>query len=273
MAEVIADTHGAVLAGAGSTAAGETDLGDITLPAGGPWKIFGIWGHAVPATATAAELIGGYIKLQSKSGDLTPDPSPAKFPTPKHGSSLGATIDQVVSPLVIYPIDFDAAGKAVLDLIYNQDIACTVAAQVCAGILFGKTIPERGRYRFADRARTTINSGDDTTIGTVTLSEKATKITGILAEITQDGVLTTAEEIIGFVRLSSDDLNLSPAQYPVAAAYGAGEGALIMAGSPPPMLPVPVIIPVPAGARIDCFLDLNTALTNACNASVTIFYE
>lgn len=272
MADAIADSHGAVLAGAGSTTAGETDLGDITLPAGGPWKIWGIWGQAVPATATAAEKIGGYIRLQSKSGDLSPDPNPAKFPIPKIGSFLGATADQVACPLVVYPIDFDAAGKAVIDLLYNQDIACTVAPQVVAGILFGKSIPEPQRYRFADVKRTTITSAADTSIGTITLSEKATQIIGITAEITQDGVLTAGEEIIGFVRLSSDDLNLAPAQYPCVAAYGAGLGATIGVASPPPIAPVPLAIPVPAGARIDCFLDLNTAVTNALDASVTLFY-
>lgn len=273
MAETIADSHGAVLAAAGSTTASDTDLGDITLPAGGPWKIWGLWGHVVPATATPAELIGGYLQMQSKSGDLTPDPNPCKVPLPKHGSSLGATVDQVVSPLIVYPIDFDAAGKAVLDLVYHQDIACTVAPQVCAGILFGKTIPEPRRFRFAERVRAMVTVNTDAAIGTITLSEKASRITGILAEITQDGVLTTEEEIIGFVRLSSDDLNMAPAHYPVVACYGAGLGALIMAGSPPPILPIPLEIPVMGGARIDCFLKLNTAVTNTLQVSVTLFYE
>jgi hypothetical protein len=271
--EQIADSHGAVLAGAAGTAAGDTDLGDITLPAGGPWKLFGLWGQVVPATATAAELIGGYLQLHSRSGDIAPDPSPCKVPLPKCGSFLGATADQVISPLVVYPIDFDAAGKAVIDLIYHQDIACTVAPQVVAGILFGKTIPEPRRFRFAERARAVITVATDATIGTITLSEKASRITGITAEITQDGVLTAGEEILGFVRLSSDDINMSPAQYPCVAAYGAGLGALINAGSPPAIPPIPLEIPVLGGSRIDCFLDLNTAVTNALQASVTIFYE
>ena len=273
MAEVIADSHGAALAGASATTAAYTHLGDITLPAGGPWKIFGLWCQAVAATPTAAEMVGGYIQMQSSSCDIVPDPNPCKVPVPKLGSMLGATADQMVCPLLIYPLDFEAAGKAVIDLIYHNDIACTVASQVVAGILFGKTIPEPRRFRFAERTRAMITVATDAAIGTITLSEKASRITGITCEITQDGVLTTAEEILGYVRLSSDDLNMAPAHYPCVAAYSAGLGALIQSASPPAVMPIPLEIPVLGGSRIDCFLDLNTAVTNTLQASVTIFYE
>jgi hypothetical protein len=272
MADIVADSHGAVLAAAGGTAAGDTDLGDITLPAGGPWKIWGIWGHVVPATATPAELIGGHLRMQSKSGDMQPDPAPCKIPLPKQGSSLGATVDQSVSPLIVYPIDFDASGKAVIDLIYHQDIACTVAPQVVAGILFGKTIPEQKRFRFSDVVRTTLTAIGDTAVGTITLAEKASEIIGITCELTQDGVLTTAEELLGYFRLSSDDVNLAPAQFPPVACYGAGLGALIMSAAPPPVMPIPLSIPVIGGSRIDCFANLSTAVTNGAQASVTLWY-
>lgn len=272
MPQFESNTHGQVLAGAAGTAAGDTDLGDITLPAGGPWLIHGIWAQVAPCTPTAAEMVGGYIQMRSKSGDITPDPNPCKMPVPKVGSALGATIDNALCPLVVYPLDFAAAGKSTIDLIYHNDIACTVAAQVVGGILYGKTRPEKVPFRYADVVRTTLTVATDTAVGTITLSEKASRIVGITAEINQDGVLTTVEELIGFCRLSSDDLNLAPAQYPCVAAHGGGLGALIMAASPAPIDPVPLDIPVPGGARIDCFIDLNSTVTTAAQASVTIFY-
>jgi len=265
--------HGSVLASAAGTAAGDTDLGDITLPAGGPWKITGMWGQVAPATGTAAELIGGYLQLQSKSGDISPDPNPCKVPVPKMGSFLGATGDRQHCPLVVYPLDFEAAGKSVIDLIYHQDIACTVAPQVVAGILYSSKDSEPEIPRYCDRVRTTVTANTDTSIGTITLSEKATKIVGITCELTQDGVLVAGEELLGFFRLSSDDMNLVPAQFPSTMAWGAGLGATIGGGSPAPVMPVPLDIEVPGGARIDCFVDLNTAVTNAAQASVSIFYR
>ena len=51
--ELASDTHGSVVAGVAGTAAGETVIGTITFPAGGPWKIWGFWGFMVCVTPTA----------------------------------------------------------------------------------------------------------------------------------------------------------------------------------------------------------------------------
>ena len=88
-----------------------------------------------------------------------------------------------------------------------------------------------------------------------------------------DGVLTTAEELIGFFRLASDDIDLVPAQYPFPMGYSAGLGALIMSGPFIPSDLIPVDIPVIGGARINCFVDLNTAVTTAAEVQVYIAYE
>jgi len=85
--------------------------------------------------------------------------------------------------------------------------------------------------------------------------------------------LTTAEELIGFFRLSSDDVNLAPSQWPFGASYGAGVGALIGNDVIAPPSMIPVAIGVPGGARIDTFVDLNTALTNAAEVEIFIGYE
>jgi len=268
-----ADTHGMVAASAGGIVAGDTTVGSIVLPAGGPWIIHGLWGMAVPQTATAAEFIGGHIRLSPSSGDLTPDPAPSRFPVPALGSFLGATHDVMHVPLNVYPVTFEASGKAAVDLIYGQDIACTVAPLLLAGIMFGKTIPVPTRDTFMDRVRTTVTVNTDSSVGTVTLAEKATRITKIAGILSQDGVLVTGEELLGFFRLDSDDIKMSPSQYPFSACFGAGIGALI----PNSLAQVPhfidVNIPVVGGARIDAFVKLTTAVTNPANVAIYIGYE
>ncbi len=266
-------TFGMAVAGAGSAAAGDTTIGTITLPANGPWTIFQVWALMAAATATAAEKRGGHFRLNSVSGDLEPNPAPSRFPTGLVSAQLGATGGQAICPLQIHDVDYRAQGKAVIELIFNNAATVTVADQVVLGIIFGKTRPVKKPIRFIDRARAQVTAATDTTIGTLILSEGATRIIGVGCVAAQDNVLTTAEELIGFFRLASDDVPIVPAQYPLSAAFGAGLGALV--GPPAMAQPViiPVDIPVPGGARIDCFVDLNTALTNAAEVEVFIAYE
>lgn len=268
-----ADTHGMTARGAGGAAIGNTTIANIVLPAGGDWRIFGFWGQVVPATATAAEVIGGHISFQATAGDLTPDPSPTKFPIPAFGSFLGAAAPVQVSPLRVYPIDYVAPGKASIDLIYHTPVALTVAPQVAMGIIFGKTIPPLRPFVFMDGARTTVAGATPSAVGTLVLAEKASRITWISGIVAQDGVLVAGEELIGIFKLDSDDIKMTPAEYPLSAAIGAGLGTAI--GSPAPIMPVwiPVSIPVKGGARIDCTVDLNTAITNAADVEIFVAYE
>jgi hypothetical protein len=176
-------------------------------------------------------------------------------------------------PLHIYPTLYEAAGKAAIDMIYRQETAVTVAPQLVLGIMFGKAVPEARPLIFSDMVRAQITAAAATAIGTITISENATRITGVYAFALQDGVLTTAEELIGFVQLTSDDVDLTPMQIPFAAAYGAGLGALIENNSVPSPLYIPLDIPVPGGARIAATCDLNTAVTNAAEVALYLAYE
>jgi len=267
------NTHGLIVASAGQTAAGELALGTLTLPADGPWIIHDVFGQIVSATATAAEATGGYMRFDAASGDITPNPAPSKWPVICNGSTLGATIDQGSCVLQRFPVAWEAPGRATISCIFNNTVAATVAPQIVMGILFGKKIPEPARFLFCDTVRTTTNSAADTSVGTITLSEKAKRITGICGVLLNDGVLTTAEELIGFFRLSSDDIDLVPAQFPFPMAFSAGLGGLINAGTYVPTGMIPVDIPVVGGARINCFVDLNTAITTAAEVQVFIAYE
>lgn len=267
------NTHGLLVATAGQAAAGELNLGTLTLPADGPWIIHNIFAQVVNVTATAAEGLAGYMRFDARSGDITPNPAPSKWPLVGNGSMLGATIDVQTCPLQMFDVAWEAPGRATLDCIFNNVGASTGIPQVVMGILFGKAVPEKKRFLFCDEMHTTITADADTAVGTITLSEKATKITGIMGVLVQDGVLVTAEELIGFFRLASDDINLVPAQFPFPAAFSAGLGALIQGGPWPYSKMIPVDIPVVGGARINGFVDLNTAVTNAAQVAIYIAYE
>lgn len=272
MPETIADTRGDCVAGAGSTAAGDTTIGSITLPAGGPYKIWAVWSLIAAATATAAECRGGTFKLRARSGDMTPSPEPSNFPTGLIPSFLGATADVVSCPLKLYPVDYDASGKAIIDMIYNEPSAVTVATQVVLGVLFGTKRPEVVPYLFVDRTRAAVTAAVDTLVGTIPLPEKATKIVAIAGVIAQDGVLTAGEELIGFFRISSADVKLEPANYPFSCAYSAGLGALVNQGNMSDVIWIPVDIPVLGGATISCYCDLNTAVTNGAEVEIFLAY-
>lgn len=273
--EVVADTHAMAVAGAGSAAAGEAVISGapIVLPAGGPYTIFKVWANVVQATAAAAEAYGDYFRLESASGDLTPNPAPSRFPTGVIGSSLGATIDLGVCPTAIHDVEYEAAGKASINLILNTGTVLAVAPQAVLGIIFGKTRPVLKPFTFVDRVRAQVTAAALTAVGTITISEKCTKIVAVCGILAQDNVLTAGEELIGFFSLASDDIKLPPAQYPFQGAYSAGLGALINNVSKVNPLWIPVEIPIIGGARIDCSVDLNTAVTNAAEVQIFIAFE
>lgn len=271
---VDSNTHALAQAAATVATVVKTTVGSaITMPAGGPWKIFWAWVQAVSQTATAAEAVSGVLEINATSGDLDPDPAPTNFPSPAFGSYLGAVHDVMVSPLLLQPIAFTAAGKATIELNFTNDIASTAAPIVAAGIIFGKDLPTPTRMRFTDRVRTTVTSASLTSVGTITLAEKASKITGLCGILNQDGVLTTAQELIGTFQLDSDDMKMTPGQYPFSAAMSAGLGATIANAVPVTPVWIPVNIPVRGGARIDCSVDLVTAVTNGANVDILIAYE
>jgi len=273
MDRVASNTHGQVLAGVGGTPAGETSLGIITLPAGGPWTISGAFAQCVPATCTPAEIAGGHVRIASPSGDIAPNPAPLKIPSGYAPSQLGATAPTQACPLSIYPLDLIAAGKSTLEFFGTNDVALTVAPQWLVGIIYGLEMVDQKPAHWYDQVRANNIGAAAAAIGTITLSEGATEIVSITCIIAQSGVLTAAEELIGYISLSSDDLKIQPLQLPFSSAIGAGLGVTV--GNPAYIAPVPIAcsIPVQGGARIDVVCDLNTAITGAASCKVIIGYR
>jgi hypothetical protein len=275
MADVLSDTHAMAVAGAGSAAAGEAVItgAPIVMPAGGPFTIFKIWGAMVQATAAAAESYGGYMRLESASGDITPNPAPSRFPVGMIGSSLGATIDVGVNPIAIHDVNYEVAGKANVNLIMSTPTVLAVAPQCVMGIIFGKTRPELKPFIFCDYVRAQIAAVALTAVGTITIPEKASKIVAVAGLLAHDNVLVAGEELLGYFSMASDDVKLPPAQFPFNAAYSAGLGALINNVAKVNPLWIPVEIPIVNGARIDVSCKLNTAVTNAAEVQVYIAFE
>jgi hypothetical protein len=268
-------THALAVQGAGGTAAlAKTQIGsNIELPAGGPWTIFGLWSQVVKDTAADDESLAGSLIIDSLSGDLTPDPAPGTFPVPGLPTQTGANHGMATDPLMIWPVRWQAAGKSVIALSYKQQLAQAVAAQCAAGIIFGEEVPEQRPIVFCDGVRSTQTSAADTAVGTITLSTRASRITGIFADITVDGAWTVDEAFIGICRLGSADVALPPAQYPLARAFSACDGTPVGHMDNPKMAFIPVDIPVVGGARIDTYIDLGLAVTTACTVGIYLAYE
>jgi hypothetical protein len=268
-------THALLDTGTGSTtAATKKQIGsDITLPAGGPWIIFGLWGQVVKTTTVPSEGTGGQLIIDSLSGDITPDPAPGKYPMKGNPQTSSANCSLAAIALDIYPVLWKAAGKAVIKLSYLNQLAITTASVTAGGILFGDKVPERRPLVFSDGVYSAFASASEQSIGTITLAEKATRIVGILADVTHGDALTTAEELLATIRLTSDDIKLPPAQYPCQRCYDAGDGTVEGETAAPRQDYIPVDIPVQGGARINVYATTTASVTGNAEVNVFIAYE
>jgi hypothetical protein len=267
-------THGNVVQAAGATTVAETLIGLIELPKRAEdWVLHNIMGQVCQGVADVALCTGGVIRMESPSGDVTPDPGPSRWPVYSQGSHLGATVGANSCALHRYDINLLASGKANINLNSINAIAQTTAPRWTGGLSYGPKVPEIIRAKFCDRVRGTQLLAPRTALGTIPLSEKATRIVGIFGSLKQSGVLTTAEELTGFFDLSSDDVDLAPSQWMFNEVSGAGIGALIQGA--PALIPQVhrVDIPVIGGADIDVFVTLGVAVTNAANVDIFILYE
>lgn len=269
-----ADQHSMYTTVTGGTVAGTvTACPNITLPAGAKWTIHGVWGYGCMSAASAAEAMMASIQVVTISGDVVPNPAPSRYPLAAVDSFLGAATGKPKSPLALYPVNWEATGKAVLGFNVINECARTAGDVFNLGILFGKSIPVPKPYTFFDRVTASFNGAGANAVGTITLAEKATRIVAIGAEVIQDLVSTTGEEILPFFTLTSDDVDFAPAQWP--CGHATSEGLATNHGLNNALLPrmITTDIPVLGGARIDCAINLLAGTTNNCQGSVYIAYE
>lgn len=268
-------THAMANLGSGGTGAlASTRIGGlITLPAGGPWTIHDVWGMVAKETSVASEGTGGSLILNSVSGDLNPDPAPGVWPMPGNPQASAAHFSMAALPLNLWQTNISAAGKAVIELRYLQHLAITAASDTAAGIIFGDSIPNSARAPFCDGVRAAFASATETAIGTITLSQKASRIVGVFADLTHGDALTAAEPTLAIIRLASDDVPMPPSQYPCFRCFDSGDGTVEGETAAPQGQFIPVDIPVEAGARIDCFATSSVSVTGNCEVAIYLAYE
>jgi hypothetical protein len=268
-------THGLLTSGVTSTgAATKLQIGsDLTLPAGGPWTIHHVWCQIAQPTRVNDQGSGGYFVVDAKSGDLDPDPAPGKYPMIGISVSDGANGQQTAMPLNLWPVNWQAAGKAVISLYAVNLLAQTTAAKAVAGILFGDGIPEKLPLKFCDSVSSSFASTAEQSLGSITLSEKATRIVGVLANLMKGDALTAAETVIGHIRLASNDVNLAPAQFPCAFAFNSGDGTPAGGCSQPQAQFIPVDIPVIGGSIVSVYGTTIESVTGNADLEVFLAYE
>jgi len=268
-------TFGQLVTGiGGTTASSKTKIGSsIVLPAGGPHLISSIWGMIAMDTAVTSEAVSGALHIDALSGDLTPDPAPGKYPLIGAPSQMSASFGLTPVPLNIFEVNWTAAGKAVIDLSFINDAGNATAPIVACGIIFGDAKPEKRPLTFGDSVSANLTTNTEATIGTITISEKATRIVGICATAIKDGAVSADEGMIATVRLASADIKLPPASYPCMNGYSACDGT--PAGGSSVQAPnfIPVDIPIIGGSRIDCYGTLINAVTAGLDVQVFIAYE
>ena len=149
----------------GTAAASRTQIGsNLTLPAGGPWTIFGLWGQVVRSAGVAAEGTGGHLIIDSVSGDLDPDPAPGTYPMIGSPAQSATNANLSAVPLNLWPVRYQASGKAVVALYYTNQLGITAAPNVAAGIIFGDGVPEARPKTFCDGVYGSFASTSETSI-------------------------------------------------------------------------------------------------------------
>lgn len=267
-------THGLITTGTGGTAAeAKTQIGsNLTMPAGGPWEIQYIWGQVARSAGVANEGTGGHLIIDALSGDLDPDPAPGKYPMMGSAVQSSANAQVGVMPLNLWRVSWQAAGKAVISLSYQNQLAITAAPNVAAGVIFGDEPPADAPLVFCDGVYESFAATAETSIGTITLSEKATRIVGLLAVLQKGDAVTVDEEILATVRLTSDDVSLAPAQFPCCFAYNPADGTPAGNPSMPQAQFIPMNIPVPGGGRVQAYATTTGSVTGNADVRVYLAY-
>jgi hypothetical protein len=258
----------------GTTAAATTQIGSaITLPAGGPWLIHNVWGNVSKKTTIPDQGTGGQLVINSRSGDVRPDPAPGKYPMIGNAISSSANAGFGIVSLSNWPVAWEGSGKAVLELSYMNQLAITTGSHTSAGVIFGDTLPEKRPHIFCDGVYSSFASATETLIGSITLSEKSTRITGILADLNKGDAATAGETCHGTIRLQSNDVLLAPGEFPCNRAFDATDGTAVGAPSNGPSEFIPVDIPVPSGAIINVYGTTTESVTANADFSVFLAYE
>lgn len=275
-------THADGVSGAGGlTAETPVTVGTVTLAAGGPWNVWGIYYAIVEDVAVTTEQSINVLRVlaPNTSDFLTPAPSPFDIPTTAIGAIAGDGAIPWALAHQVKPVAWRVAGKGLIRFQTFPDITISNAVRASCGVLYGTKpqVVERfdeAPYVFSDRVAGTSDGTAEASIGTITLSERATLITALCVTV-DHATNAEGDEINGLFRIQSDDIDLAPARYPFSHYTTAGldpaEGIFLATPYHPKW--VNVHIPVPGGARVEFLTDLDQDVTNAANTNCYIRYQ
>ena len=219
------------------------------------------------------EGTGGIIEIVSVQGDLEPNPAPANFPLIGACLSESANANIAANPLQIWDVLYTAPGKAQLALFYTNDALITTGSTVMAGIIFGTEVPLKRPAPFCASIHSQFASANENNFGTITLSEGATRIVGILADCNKVDAATAGEAVAATIRLTSDSIVFQPGEFPCNRVFNASDGTAVGAASTPMSDIIPLDIPVVGGAIITIFGTTTISVTAGVSIRVFIFYE
>lgn len=112
---------------------------------------------------------------------------------------------------------------------------------------------------------------DETDLGDITISAKSQgRIVGVWGTVAKEEA-TLKEGTLGFFRLASDDVDISPAKFP-AVIGGGGTTSTADAVQMMPFI-IPVDIPAAPKAVIQCYMVLTIAQSATCRGAVGLIYE
>lgn len=247
--------------------------GDLTLPADGPWRLHHLWGIMYNDGAAADQALNPIMKFNSPTGDIIPDPTPNEFPLASTPPGDTTNCGTVQTPVTIIPVDWLGAGKANVAAFALTGVAAVAPASVVWGIIFSREIPETVRFTHCDHVQKDITGAAETSVGTIRLSERATRLTGVYAALNLNDTLTGGEEVGGWITLSSSDVDLTPGRFPLDQMFHGAYGTPVNL----PISRAPVWIPlntaVPGGADIDISATMFENSGNHATVVVYLAYE
>lgn len=245
----------------------------IVLPANGPWLIHGIWGVTLWSNPTNDNPILGSIGIQSITGDLTPDPTPALFPLPVQQTNTVNDTNILPIPIQIHPINFKAPGNSQISLVTEYIAAGgSIALAHMGGIIFSHNQPQTIPIQRTAMLYKIVVSGAETCLGIIQLPESADLLISISTIACFAAAPVANEPLIGFIRLQSDDEALQPAEFPISFALSGPAGLVRINLTPPPVLTIPLDTQVPPGSRISVYATFPAWVTTSIHVKCYLNY-
>lgn len=256
-------THGLVTAGTVNAATnGEIQIGStLILPSGGPWVIHTIFGLLTNDENTFTAGQYGQLRIDPPEGDIEPDPAPGEFPLVGAIGPTNSIDNKPVTNTAYFPVNWTAFGKAQVDLYFINRSLANEDKYAIAGFLFGKKRPDIIPAVHSSQVFSQLTSTGENELGTIQLSERADRIVSIHAVLIL--LVNTAKPLpyIASIRLDSNDIPISPAQFPCQFAFGANAASTDYSNIPQNAPPIPVDIPTVGGARITVYCNLHRGTT------------